>query len=47
MSLVELMNRGILKYLVSQNCDGLHRKSGIYPVSCSIKDDVSMSIKHC
>ena len=31
MSLFELMEKGHLKYLVSQNCDGLHRKSGIHP----------------
>jgi NAD-dependent SIR2 family protein deacetylase len=32
MALVELQNRGILTYLISQNCDGLHRKSGMMPV---------------
>ncbi|KAE9362891.1 DHS-like NAD/FAD-binding domain-containing protein [Stipitochalara longipes BDJ] len=29
MALAELQERGILKYLISQNCDGLHRKSGV------------------
>ncbi|KAF4959262.1 hypothetical protein FSARC_10778 [Fusarium sarcochroum] len=29
MALVELQNQGVLKYLISQNCDGLHRRSGI------------------
>ncbi|RMJ16569.1 hypothetical protein CDV36_003720 [Fusarium kuroshium] len=31
MALLELQNQGIMKYLVSQNCDGLHRRSGIRP----------------
>ncbi|KAI8963291.1 DHS-like NAD/FAD-binding domain-containing protein [Daldinia sp. FL1419] len=31
MALVELQNQGLLKYLISQNCDALHRKSGILP----------------
>lgn len=29
MSLVELMKNGYLKHIISQNIDGLHRKSGI------------------
>jgi mono-ADP-ribosyltransferase sirtuin 6 len=29
MSLVELMEKGFLKHIISQNIDGLHRKSGI------------------
>ena len=29
MAMVELMNQGYLKYIISQNVDGLHRKSGI------------------
>ncbi|KAL6400229.1 Sir2 family protein [Ilyonectria robusta] len=35
MALLELQNRGILTYLVSQNCDGLHRRSGILPGNIS------------
>ncbi|KAJ4294916.1 hypothetical protein N0V88_005155 [Collariella sp. IMI 366227] len=31
MALVELQNQGVMKYLISQNCDGLHRRSGILP----------------
>jgi NAD-dependent SIR2 family protein deacetylase len=29
MAMVELMNQGFLKHIISQNTDGLHRKSGI------------------
>ena len=29
MGLVELLRLGKLKYLISQNCDGLHRRSGV------------------
>jgi hypothetical protein len=43
MALVELRNRGI-KYLVSQNCDGLHRKTGILPVSIITYTDIDLLI---
>ncbi|RYC66096.1 hypothetical protein CHU98_g177 [Xylaria longipes] len=33
MALVELQNHGILTYLISQNCDGLHRRSDFRAVS--------------
>ncbi|CAF1409385.1 unnamed protein product [Adineta steineri] len=31
MAHVELMRKNYLKFLISQNCDGLHLKSGILP----------------
>lgn len=43
MALVELQNRGVLKYLISQNTDGLHRKSGILPVGSSRDAHVQLS----
>eukprot|EP01089_Gocevia_fonbrunei_P001635 TRINITY_DN1151_c0_g1_i1.p2 TRINITY_DN1151_c0_g1~~TRINITY_DN1151_c0_g1_i1.p2 ORF type:complete len:481 (-),score=94.06 TRINITY_DN1151_c0_g1_i1:58-1500(-) len=35
MSIVKLQKQGICKYLISQNCDGLHRRSGISPEKIS------------
>ena len=46
MSLVELQDKGHLKYVVSQNVDGLHRLSGILPHNLS---DVhgNMNVERC
>ena len=46
MSFVELQNRGHLKYMVSQNVDGLHRLSGLLPHNLS---DVhgNMNVERC
>ena len=35
MAIVELMRSGRAKYLISQNCDGLHLKSGVLPTAMS------------
>merc|ERR1711907_10691 len=46
MALVTLQRAGILKYLVSQNCDGLHRRSGI-PSSAISELHGNSNIEEC
>ncbi len=45
MSFVKLMQEGMLKFLISQNCDGLHRKSGIPPENMAELHGYSMFIR--
>ena len=35
MALVDLVREGMIKHVISQNCDGLHRRSGIHPSTLS------------
>jgi NAD-dependent SIR2 family protein deacetylase len=46
MSFVELMHQGKLKYVVSQNVDGLHRKSGI-PPTCLAELHGNVYVERC
>lgn len=51
MSLVALERANVLKYLISQNCDGLHRRSGFSPAKVRTHSLLSlfvcMLVPHC
>jgi len=46
MSLVKLEQEGLLKHLISQNCDGLHRRSG-FPIGSLSEVHGNTNLEYC